>query len=86
MPRDFVAFDQTRFTIEPVVPELTAPDQVIGTSHGVSFGPGLSHFCRTVTKSFLAPEGIEVDKSLCRQEQPSGNAGFEPTTSGSGGH
>ncbi len=62
MPRNIVALDKTRLAIEPVVPELTASNQVIGTSHGVSFGPGLSHFCRIVTKSFLAPEGTGEGK------------------------
>ena len=39
--------------------------------------------CHIMINSFLDTEGIWGVKVLW-QEQPSGNAGFEPTTSGSG--
>jgi hypothetical protein len=37
VPCHIVAFDETRFTIKPVVPIYTTLDQVIGSSHDVFF-------------------------------------------------
>jgi hypothetical protein len=81
----FVAIDQARLSIEPIVPVIAASDQVVGTSHGVFFGAGLSQSCRTVIITGAPTESAAEGKYKTGNVLNAGNAGLEPTTSSSGG-